>query len=146
MATAKKPAQKVYRLELTEKQLTVIKVALEEYFRISLNQWRDLADRLAWEDVVLPKNDDPKRPEMFQKVLDTRDAIYEVFMAAGRILWPQGLLHNKGEFCLVAEDLWGVIKHQQWIDRGCEPEWSVDGHKPLHLSDEPLPKIEKIGG
>ena len=37
-----------YKLELTETQLRIINDALEEYFRIPLNQWGDLADRLAF--------------------------------------------------------------------------------------------------
>lgn len=133
-----------YRIELTEKQLQVVKIALEEYFRISLNQWRDLADRLAWEDVVLPKEAGPDRDRLFDRTICTRNALHEIFMAAGRILWPTGTLLGKNEYNLIAQDIWDVIKHQQWKDAGCLPEWSVDGNKPLHLSKEPMPKIERI--
>ena len=37
-----------YRLELTEAQLRVVNAALEEYFRLPLNQWGGLSDRLAF--------------------------------------------------------------------------------------------------
>lgn len=38
---------KKYILIITEKQAVLIKDALEEYFRIRMNQWGDLAESLA---------------------------------------------------------------------------------------------------
>lgn len=42
-----------YRLELTEAQLRVVNAALEEFFRLPLNQWDRLAERLAFKGVDL---------------------------------------------------------------------------------------------
>ena len=39
--------EKKYTLTITEKQAILIKEALEEYFRIRMNQWGDLAESLA---------------------------------------------------------------------------------------------------
>lgn len=52
----KKKDQVFYQLTVTEKQLRLIKTALEEYFRLGLNQWWDLADRLAMIGVDLSPN------------------------------------------------------------------------------------------
>ena len=37
-----------YILEVTEEQANIIKIALEEYFRVRMNQWSDLANDLAF--------------------------------------------------------------------------------------------------
>ena len=52
----KKKDQVFYQLTVTKKQLRLIKTALEEYFRLGLNQWWDLADRLAMIGVDLSPN------------------------------------------------------------------------------------------
>ena len=39
--------QAVYQITVTERQLKLINAALEEFFRIGLNQWGDLAERVA---------------------------------------------------------------------------------------------------
>lgn len=54
--------EKKYTLILTEKQAVLIKEALEEYFRIRMNQWEDLADSLAMKNIVLsPGNPNNER-------------------------------------------------------------------------------------
>lgn len=74
-----------YKLELTETQLRIINDALEEYFRIPLNQWGDLADRLAFKGFS-PKNDKDES-KAFDRCVTKRDAAVAVFEAAGKILW-----------------------------------------------------------
>ena len=43
--------EKKFILELNEKQLRLVKDAMEEYFRIRMNQWDDLSDSLARKNV-----------------------------------------------------------------------------------------------
>ena len=50
----KKKDQVFYQLTVTEKQLRLINTALGEYFRLGLNQWWDLADRLSTNGAVNP--------------------------------------------------------------------------------------------
>ena len=40
-----------YKLELSEEQVEIIKIALEEYFRLRMNQTWDFADSLCFEDL-----------------------------------------------------------------------------------------------
>ena len=40
-----------YTLEISEEQAEIIKIALEEYFRLRMNQTWDFADSLCFEDL-----------------------------------------------------------------------------------------------
>ena len=59
---------KRYTLELSEKQAEIIKIALEEYFRLRMNQTWDFADNLCSED--LREN---HTKEEFNKCIENRD-------------------------------------------------------------------------
>ena len=62
-----------YKIELTEAQLRVINAALEEFFRIPLNQWSDLANRLAFKGVDL--SNEKTRSKNFNRCIQDRDAV-----------------------------------------------------------------------
>ena len=133
-----------YQLTVTENQLRLINTALEEYFRIGLNQWGDLADRLAMIGVDLsPEN--PNHKWIFDNMIKTRDDVRVVLEAAGRILWPYGLSKQSEENILL-QDIWQVIRHQLWLD---DPDrdkraYCVDGNEPLIRGDEPIAKCNKV--
>ena len=81
-----------YRLDLTEAQLRVVNAALEEFFRLPLNQWGRLAERLAFKGVDL--KDEKTRERNFDRCIAAKDAAQEVFKAAGRILWQHRFLES----------------------------------------------------
>ena len=138
----KKKDRVMYRLTITDTQLQIIKMALEEYFRVGMNQWIDIADRLAMKNVDLsPEN--PNHREIFDEMINRRDTVKEKFEEIGRILWPCWNCRRDDDEN-IACDIWQVIKHQQWLDDEKRWEWSVDGNKPLIVSSEPLAKCEKI--
>lgn len=131
-----------YNLVITEKQAILIKDALEEYFRIRMNQWRDLADSLAMKNVDLsPDNSNHER--IFERYITDRDAVQKVFECAGNILWD-GQRNDKSEEQLMVEDIWQVIRHQLWKDSENKVEWCVDAREPMRMSDEPLPEMKKV--
>ena len=132
---------KKYTLTITEKQAVLIKDALEEYFRIRMNQWMDLAESLAMKNIDLSP-ELPRHKEIFEKYLHNRDAVQKIFECAGRILW-EGNANYKTEEQLIAEDIWQVIRHQLWKDRDAKVEWCVDAYEPLRTSKEVLPEIKK---
>lgn len=135
-----------YKIELTETQLRVVNAALEEYFRLPLNQWGDLADRLAFKDFDPDEYTEPEdRSEAFDRCIEKRDAARAVFEAAGKILWSH-TIPKKDDNQLVAEDVWQVIRHQLYLDSGSTDTWRVDAREPLLLGPEPPAKIERIGG
>ncbi len=67
-----------YTLTLTENQIVLIKDALEEYFRIRMNQWIDLSNDLAAKNIDLSL-ENPNHNKLFDKYINDRDAIYEIF-------------------------------------------------------------------
>lgn len=129
-----------YTLTLTENQIVLIKDALEEYFRIRMNQWIDLSNDLAAKNIDLSL-ENPNHNKLFDKYINDRDAIYEIFECIGRIIKLNG--SKKTEKQLVAEYIWQVIRHQLWKDSENKNEWCVDARKPMRVSKEPLPKIER---
>lgn len=134
--------EKKYTLTITEKQAILIKEALEEYFRIRMNQWRDLADSLAMKNIDLSP-DNPNHERIFDRYIQDRDAVQKVLECVGRILWD-GQRNDKSNEQLMAEDIWQVIRHQLWKDSTNKVEWCVDAREPLRVSYEPLPEIKKV--
>lgn len=134
-----------YILTLTEKQAALIKDALEEYFRIRMNQWGDLADSLARKNIDL-SSENPQHELLFEEYLMKRDFIREIFESVGRILWNGrgGRDNPKLKEQLIAEDIWQVIRHQLWKDSENKNDWCVDSREPLRMSDEPLPEMKKV--
>lgn len=130
-----------YRLELTEKQLLIIRNALEEYFRIPLNQWGDLAERLAFKGFSC--KDDKDENKAFDRCITKRDAAVAVFEAAGKILWGYEI-PCKDNNQLIAEDIWQTIRYQLYLDSDNKNTWRVDSIMPLHLGSEPSTKIDKV--
>ena len=59
--------QAVYQITVTERQLKLINAALEEFFRIGLNQWGDLAERVANIGFEYPPKDMPNRELVFDR-------------------------------------------------------------------------------
>lgn len=134
----KKKDQVFYQLTVTENQLRLINTALEEYFRIGMNQWDGLADRLSRIGVDLSP-EHPNHKWIFDTMINTRDDVRIVLEAAGRILWPHGLTKQDEENILF-QDIWQVIRHQLWLD---DPDrekrgYCVDGNKPLIQGSEPI--------
>lgn len=130
-----------YKLELTETQLRIINDALEEYFRIPLNQWRDLAERLAFKG--FSSKDDKGENKAFDQCITKRDAAVAVFEAAGKILWGYEI-PCKDNDQLIAEDIWQVIRYQLYLDSDNKNTWRVDSVMPIEWGPEPMPKIEKV--
>lgn len=131
-----------YTLEISEKQAEIIGIALEEYFRVRMNQWSDLANDLAFIDYVhgshdgLDFNARIERRNSTQRVLETA-------MDVAQPLRQHGIYPGQTEEMLRAQDIWQVIRHKLYLDRGGDPNgWSVDAREPLRISDEPLPKME----
>ena len=133
-----------YILELSEEQAEIIKIALEEYFRLRMNQTWDFADSLCFED--LKKN---HTEEEFYKCIENRDMFRDELKKLLNKVRP---LHFRGgkfrEQTIEmhrAQDIWQVIRHRLWKDRhGDKDDWCVDAREPMPMADEPLPKMERM--
>lgn len=139
--------EKKFSLELNENQMQLVKVALEEYFRIRMNQWNDLADSLTGKGIEYSAGNhiDEKK---FNDFLIRRDCARCALESVGRMLWgPNGYEFGpKTEEELIAEDIWQVIRYTLWNERHApgEDTWCVDSRKPMQCSKEPLPKCRRV--
>lgn len=133
-----------YTLEITEKQAEIIKIALEEYFRLRMNQWFDFATNVSLCGYEYDKSD-PDNDRKFDDYINRRNESKELFEKAFRTAQPNYQL--KTEEMMIAEDIWQVIRHKLYLDRGGDPNgWCVDAREPIKMSDEPLPKMERMEG
>ena len=136
-----------YTLELTEKQAEIIKIALEEYFRIRMGQFDDLSRELAFTGFNYDKSN-KENSEKFNVCVERMSSSQIVFEVALNVAQPMrkhGVCPEQTIEMLQAQDIWQVIRHKLYIDRGGDPNgWCVDAREPLKMSDEPLPKMEVV--
>lgn len=129
-----------YILELSEKQAEIIKVALEEYFRLRMNQWFDFATEISLDGYEYDESD-PDNNKKFDAYIERRDASQEAFREAFRIAHPSSKC--KTDEVIIAQDIWQVMRHQLFLDRGGDPNsYVVDARKPMRMSDEDLPVMK----
>jgi hypothetical protein len=135
---AKEYAEK-YTLTLTYNQVIVVRDALEEYFRVPMNQWSDLAERLAFRGIGKET-----KAKNFDRLITERDLANDLFKAIGRVINDQYNTNARDEDENIAVDIWHVIKHELWKQRDDKTTmmWSVDADEPFAMSGEPLPVME----
>ena len=136
-----------YTLEITEEQAEIIKIALEEYFRLRMNQTWDFADDICFDGFDY----DNYTNEDFDKQLEKRNVFRKEFEKLLIAVHPLQLGGGKFREATVemrrAQDIWQVVRHQLWTERhGIEDDWCVDSRKPMSMSGEPLPKMERMEG
>lgn len=133
-----------YTLEISEEQAEIIKIALEEYFRLRMNQTWDFADDICFED--LKEN---HTEEEFNKCIENRDMFRDELEKLLNKVHPLQFRGNKFREQTIemrrAQDIWQVIRHKLYLDRGGDPnDWCVDAREPMPMMDEPLPKMEVV--
>lgn len=134
-----------YQLELSKEQTEIIKIALEEYFRLRMNQTWDFADDICFEGF----NYQEHTPEDFDKRLENRDMLRDELkklLDKVHSWWLKGGEHRKQTIEMRrAQDIWQVIRQRLYLDRGGDPNsWCADAKDPMPTTDEPLPKITRI--
>ena len=139
-------SKKIYRIELTEDQAEIIKIALEEYFRLRMNQTWDFANDICFDGFDCGNH----TKEDFNERMERRDLFkleLESLMNAVHPLQFRGEFREQTIEMLRAQDIWQVIRHRLWKDRhGDKNDWCVDARKPMCMTGEPLPKMERIEG
>lgn len=136
-----------YTLEITEKQAEIIKIALEEYFRLRMNQTLDFADDICFEGFDYKNH----TKEEFNKYIEKRDMFRDELEKLLNKVHPLQFRGNKFREQTIemrrAQDIWQVIRHRLWKDRhGNKDDWCVDSRKPMPMTGEPLPKMERMEG
>lgn len=126
---------KKYKITLTEKQMRITQVALEEYFRLRMGQDLDFSEDMAAINHDLSA-ENPNHKTIFSEYISRRDHLREIMKAYFRIAFePQGYLSEQTDEMLNAQCIWDAIR----TVRGCN-HW---GHA-MQMGGEPLPEIEVI--
>lgn len=134
-----------YTLEVSEKQAEIIKIALEEYSRLRMNQWWDFADEVAATGFEYNK-DDPENSKKFDAYIERRDKSEKMFQEAIKVA-RSGDQHSytpQTDEMLRAQDIWQVIRHRLYLDRGGSiDDMVVDARMPISRTGEELPVMKK---
>lgn len=124
-----------YKIELTEDQMRVVQLALEEWFRLRLGQCWELTNDLAFMDCDMSP-DNPDHERIFDSAIQTRDALDAIMQSAFRIAFGSyGVPKAKTDDMLIAECIWDAVRTARGVNR-----WGV-AHQ---VGNEPLPEIEVI--
>lgn len=137
-----------YRIEVSEEQLRVIGLAVDEYMRLRMGQFDAFAEELALDGVadrIEAYKDDYQRG-----ILNERGySIERMFEAAYKMAYPphgcRGRQHDSWGTCI---DLVHAIEHQQWLDspkdKREKPRTTNRSFEPVPLGHEPFQKIERV--
>lgn len=131
-----------YCLRLTPNQINVVKNILEEYFRIRLGQMFDLSTELAGLTYTYDRSE-TDHDMKFNAYIERRNHSKELFEQAYRTAMCGAYCGKKTDEMCIAEDIWQVIRHQQWKDDhdANKSIYVVSSRPPTQVSHEPLPKI-----
>lgn len=133
-----------YKLSLTDNQLSVLLVALEDYFRTRMNQWFDFATEVAKNGYEYDK-DNPDNDRLFDAYIDRRNRAEDMFRQAFSVAAPDPYARRSTPYMETAIDIWHVLRYLRWKERPePKPQWTVDSYPPRPLTVEPLPTIEPI--
>lgn len=105
-----------YRIEISEEQLRVIGLAVDEYMRVRMGQFDALAEDLTYDGVPRVKTLTGKYT--YDTELQKRCSnIKNLFETAYKMAFPprgyRGRQHDSWGTCI---DLVHAIEHQQWLD------------------------------
>lgn len=133
-----------YILEVSDKQAEIIKIALEEYFRLRMNQFWDFATEVAASGYEYNK-EDPENDRKFNEYIERRNKSEKMFQDAMRIAQSgdQRPFIPQTDEMLRAQDVWQVIRHQLYLNRGGSVNDMVaDAKVPLSRTGEELPVMK----
>lgn len=126
------------QITMTTEQARIIKVALEEYFRAPLGQWRDLADRLAFRGFDW----DNHTYEELDKRCEKKEYALHAFDAAGNIANDRTRTIPRPTDEVIASDMWRILKW--WLmTKEMRQDSPMDTYQE---SNEPPIKVEERSG
>ena len=136
-----------YALELSEEQAEIFKIALEEYFRLRMNQTWDFADDICFEGFDYKNHTEEDFNERIERRDMFRDELGKLLNIVHPLQFRGGKFREQTIEMRRAQDIWQVIRHRLWKDRhGDKNDWCVDAREPMPMTDEPLPKMERVEG
>lgn len=134
-----------YTLELSEEQSEIIKIALEEYFRLRMNQTWDFADDICFDGFDYESHTKEDFNERIERRDMFRDELEKLLNIIHTLHFRDGKFREQTIDMRRAQDIWKVIRHRLWKDRhGNKDDWCVDAREPMCMTGEPLPKMERV--
>lgn len=136
-----------YRIEVSEEQLRVIGLAVDEYMRLRMGQFDALAEDLVYDEV--DRAEAYKDSRQYGVLNERHRNLESMFKAAYKLAYPplgyRERQHDSWGTCI---DLVHAIEHQQWLDAPEDkkeaPGTTYRSHGPVPLGREPYPKIERV--
>lgn len=131
----KKKKQEIrIHLDMSLQQAQIISEAVEEYMRLRMYQFSDLADVLARRDFQYDQSD-PQCGEKFKAYMQRRDEITELFEQIRRVALDGAECADRGEDADIAGDLWSVLRHEIYKAKGGDPATGAyDSYPAIHDS------------
>ena len=135
----KKKKQEIrIHLDMSLQQAQIISEAVEEYMRLRMYQFSDLADVLARRNFQYDQSD-PQCGEKFKAYMQRRDEITELFEQIRRVALDGAECADRGEDADIAGDLWSVLRHEIYKAKGGDPATGAyDSYPAIQLAREPL--------
>lgn len=140
-----------YRIEISEEQLRIIGLAVDEYMRVRMGQFEDLASELTFDGYrcQLGCNAQLSSYGLPHFVKDTSERVEHLFKKAyEEAYYPKGYRERQHDSWGTCIDLMHAIEHQQWLDapkdKREKPCTTNRSFKPVPLGHEPFPKIARV--
>jgi hypothetical protein len=140
-----------YRIEVSEEQLRVIGLAVDEYMRLRMGQFEYLANELSFDGYCcqIGYNAKPSPCGFPHFVKETCERVANLFQKAyEEAYYPKGYRERQHDSWGTCIDIVHAIEHQQWLDSPGEkresPGTTNRSFKPIPLGHEPFPKIERV--
>lgn len=140
-----------YKITLNEKQMHIVKDALELRFRIDLLQDDMLAEILATMNDLDLSPENPEHKRIFDAYIDRRRHLSAVIQAAFEIASPWSVrtseFRRRGKDSLIAENIWQAMRYCLWENNPDKDKmgYTVDSRPPMQVGMEPIPKVECVG-
>lgn len=134
----------MYRITLTDNQLSLLEKAVESYFRVRMGQHFDLADDVAFKGYDRSSDSTNDSTEFDERIRRRNDA-QDLYDIAYRMAFPAKSVGT--EDMRNAIDIWHVIRHQRWLDNpnvDHNSHWNTASDEPFQTGTEPLCKVERI--
>ena len=137
--------QQEYRFELSYNDIVLLNRVIEEFMRIRMGQFFDLAIEIALDGYKQDETTSIDDPQFKQYIL-RKDQTINALKAAMNIAQPSRLsgetqILKKTEKMLIVEDIWAQIRYGLWnaLSESEKSEWigCVDSYPPIHFGSEP---------
>lgn len=134
-----------YTLEISKEQAEIIEIALEEYFRLRMNQTWDFADDICFEGFNFKNYTQEDFDERIERRNMFRDELGKLLRITHPVYLGGGRFREQTIEMRRAQDIWQVIRYRLWKDKHSDKDdWCVDAREPMPMTGEPLPKMEEV--